>query len=66
MVFSGSSTTGAPRFLETKSIGIGPSYMMQFNLIIGCGGEDSEEPDSTVCVVITLIEWIINQIRPML
>nr|XP_027207244.1 reelin-like [Penaeus vannamei] len=38
LVFKGvSAGVGVSRFMETKSIGVGPSYMMQFDLAIGCG-----------------------------
>lgn len=42
-VFSGST-----RSLETKSLNVGPSYMVQFDLVMGCGSPYSSEKDNQV------------------
>lgn len=48
------------RLLETKSLGVGPSFMMQFNLVIGCNPDpedahpledDRADLDNVVCSV---------------
>ncbi|CAL4063823.1 unnamed protein product, partial [Meganyctiphanes norvegica] len=56
LVFDDANAMGAHRFVETKSIGVGPSYMMQFDLIIGCDGPVSEENENTV-----VLEYSLNQ-----
>ncbi|KAG0709950.1 Reelin [Chionoecetes opilio] len=43
------------RFLETKSLGVGPSHMMQFDLVIGC--EEEAPMDSLNKVV---LEYSLN------
>ncbi|KAK7028238.1 hypothetical protein SK128_005965, partial [Halocaridina rubra] len=55
MVFDEVINIGSSRFVETKSIGIGPSYMMQFDLVIGCG--ENRPLDSTNKIV---LEYSLN------
>ncbi|XP_076045051.1 reelin-like isoform X2 [Oratosquilla oratoria] len=37
LLFSGMSSTSGARFMETRSMGVGPSFMIQFELVMGCG-----------------------------
>ncbi|XP_022095907.1 reelin-like [Acanthaster planci] len=37
LVFSGSSEPGGVRYAETQSLQIGASYILQFDLVMGCG-----------------------------
>ncbi|KAK3851262.1 hypothetical protein Pcinc_042074 [Petrolisthes cinctipes] len=52
LVFVDTIATHTTRFVETRSMGVGPSFMMQFDLVIGCGDpmlQDSPNK-SSVCV----------------
>ncbi|XP_071551543.1 LOW QUALITY PROTEIN: reelin-like [Panulirus ornatus] len=55
LVFGDIIASGTSRFMETKSIGVGPSYMMQFDLVIGC--EDEQTLDTPNKVV---LEYSLN------
>nr|XP_053635022.1 reelin-like [Cherax quadricarinatus] len=55
LIFGDIIATGASRFMETKSIGVGPSYMMQFDLVIGCGDTQPQETPNKV-----VLEYSVN------
>lgn len=64
------SNSRKKRQLETKSLGVGPSFMMQFNLVIGCqesaGNNDfgisdaDENTDNVVGSVLLIKKYIIT------
>ncbi|GIY36220.1 reelin [Caerostris darwini] len=48
VVFDEEVYNGVTRSLETKSITVGPSYMVQFDLLMGCGSMFSSEKKNQV------------------
>lgn len=48
LVFGDVIASGISRFVETRSIGVGPSSMMQFDLTIRCGDSLPEDTANTV------------------
>ncbi|XP_045618804.2 reelin [Procambarus clarkii] len=55
LIFGDIIASGASRFMETKSIGVGPSYMIQFDLVIGCGDTQPQETPNKV-----VLEYSVN------
>ncbi|XP_064117876.1 LOW QUALITY PROTEIN: reelin-like [Macrobrachium nipponense] len=54
IVFDNMISSGASRFIETKSVGVGPSYMMQFDLVIGCGGAMDQDISNKIVLEYSL------------
>lgn len=48
VVFDEEVYNGLTRSLETKSITVGPSYMIQFNLLMGCGSAFASDKNNQV------------------
>lgn len=66
LVFGDTIATDTTRFVETKSIGVGPSFMMQFDLVIGCGDPVFQDSPNKVVLEYSLnhgITWRLVQ-RP--
>ncbi|KAG7169873.1 Reelin-like, partial [Homarus americanus] len=57
LVFWDIIASGTSRFVETKSIGVGPSYMIQFDLAIACGDTQQQQEESLNKVV---LEYSVN------
>lgn len=49
LVFDDIIASDTSRFVETRSLGIGPSHMMQFDLVIGCGDQSFQDTLNKVC-----------------
>lgn len=43
LMFDDIIASDTSRFVETRSLGVGPSHMMQFDLVIGCGDEPLQD-----------------------
>lgn len=50
LMFDDIIASDTSRFVETKSLSIGPSYMMQFDLVIACGSEPLLDSPNKVCM----------------
>ncbi|XP_050716652.1 reelin-like isoform X2 [Eriocheir sinensis] len=55
LLFDDIIATDTSRFVETKSLGIGPSHMMQFDLVIGCGDQSFQDTLNKV-----VLEYSVN------